>query len=346
MKKITGILAVAAMATSLFAADFSAGARLSGEVLKYDGNSEGVTAISIKGDNNPWNKPFALSVSSDVAGASWKFTDNVTVATGVTVDEKKGSVDVAKKGHVLATSNYQIWFKPVDMLTVKVGNIAESMNTESIDWGGRVLNYDSFGYECVVNTNGITFALSLVPGEGNSLITKAKGADVAVGEVNAYFAYGADFGTISAMADFKSTFKEIAIAAGYKNTFDPVTIFADVAFKTNTDSSVSGLVVDADAVYNQDAINFQAYVKADMANLSNIGDTLALTAIAKFTYALDAGKVYVYFKDGNLMAKDFACTVKPGFTGNVGAMGYEVAAQFDIAKKVTVSVPVSFDINF
>ena len=345
MKKIVGILAVAAMATSMFAADFSAGARLSGEVFKYDGNSEGVTALSIKGDNNPWNKPFALSVSSDVAGATWKFTDNVKVATDAKVDEK-GNVKVDTKDHVLATSNYQIWFKPVDMLTVKLGNIAESMNTESIDWGGRVLNYDSFGYEFVVNTNGITFALSLVPGEGNSLIKKAKGADVEVGEVNAYFAYGADFGTISAMADFKSTFKEIAIAAGYKNTFDPVTIFADVAFKTNTESKVSGLVVDADAVYNQDAINFQAYVKADMADLSNIGDTLALTAIAKFTYALDAGKVYVYFKDGNLMAKDFACTIKPGFTGNVGAMGYEVAAQFDIAKKVTVSVPVSFDINF
>ena len=55
---------------------------------------------------------------------------------------------------------------------------------------------------------------------------------------------------------------------------------------------------------------------------------------------------YLQFEDSNIMADDFACKIKPGVTGSVGIMNYEVAVQFDVAKKVNVSVPVNFAVNF
>ena len=71
-----------------------------------------------------------------------------------------------------------------------------------------------------------------------------------------------------------------------------------------------------------------------------------LLLLAKLSYKLDPGTVYLYFKDGDLMAEEFGCTIKPGFTGNVGIMSYEIAAQFDVSKKVNISVPVNFKVNF
>ena len=69
--------------------------------------------------------------------------------------------------------------------------------------------------------------------------------------------------------------------------------------------------------------------------------------IVKATYALDNGMTpYLYFKDANFMADDFACTIKPGFTASFGAMSYEMAVQFDIANKVNISVPVNFSVSF
>lgn len=325
MKKIVGILAAAAvLATSVFAADFTAGARLEGDLFTYDGASEGLSAVTIKGANNPWNAPFTLSVSSDRAGATWKFTDN-------------------KAEHGLATCEYGIWFKPFDIMTVKLGKIAESMNTDSIDWTNRVLNYDSFGYEGIIETNGIKVALAAVTGEDTYWFTKAKGADAALGEFNAFFSYGADFGTISAMFDANNTFKKIGAAIGYKKSMDALTFFVDAAFLKD---AANGIVANADVKYAKDAFGVEAYVKFSIGSLDAVSDTMGICAIAKATYALDKGTVYLYIKDGDFMAKDFAMTVKPGFTSSVGIMNYEIAAQFDIASKIKVSVPVNFSVNF
>ena len=73
---------------------------------------------------------------------------------------------------------------------------------------------------------------------------------------------------------------------------------------------------------------------------------MTLLALAKVSYTLDAGTVYLYFKDANLLADPFACTIKPGFTSKVSIMDYEIAVQFDVAKKIGISVPVNFKVNF
>ena len=202
----------------------------------------------LKNENNFWNAPLTLSISSDRAGGTFKMCD--------------ADSDTMKSG------KWAIWFKPMDMLKVNLGTIDKSMNTESIDWGGRVLNYDSFGASLDVNVDAFSATLAVVPGKAawwfdngmaalkDDVIKAAKelagydsmsdddkkafdegfanasGSDIKdmaealkieqnanFKTLNLYAQYAADFGTISAMLDFSENFKKTSIAAGYKNTF-------------------------------------------------------------------------------------------------------------------------------
>ena len=146
------------------------------------------------------------------------------------------------------------------------------------------------------------------------------------------------------MLDFSENFKKTSIAAGYKNTFGDITMFADAAVYLK--EKANAFAVDADVVYAKDALNAQAYVKFDAPFEGMKKETINVTTLAKVSYNLGSVTPYLYFKDANILASDFACTIKPGVTGSVGIMNYEVAAQFDIAKKVNISVPVNFAVNF
>lgn len=377
MKKIVGILLAGAMAFSAFAADLSGGVRLAGELFNYNGTSEEVKALRLQNENNFWDAPLTLSISSDRAGGTFKMCD--------------------KNSDTMISGDWAIWFKPMDMLQVNLGKIAKSMNTESIDWGGRVLNYDSFGASLDVNVDAFSATLSVVPGnnawwfdgaktaenkaakeaydkayaasikalnlpEGTDptdaekataeaagkaaekAVRKAGGFKNSFAELNLYAQYAADFGTISAMLDFSENFDKISVAAGYKNTFGDITMFADAA--VNLVKNANTFEVDADVVYAKDALNAQAYVKFD-APFEGMGkDTITVLTLAKVSYNLGSVTPYLYFKDANILADSFACTIKPGVTGSVGIMNYEVAVQFDIADKVNVAVPVNFAVNF
>ena len=324
MKKIVGILLAGALLTSAFAADLTGAVRLDGELFNYNGTSGEVKALMIKPNQQMYWGPLTLSVSSDRAGGTMKMCD-------------EGS-------DKLSVGKWAIWFKPMDMLKVNLGTIDKSMNTESIDWGGRVLNYDSFGASLDVNVDAFSATIAVVPGAGNYWMSKEDGADLVAGRLNLYAQYAADFGTISAMLDFSENFKKTSIAAGYKNTFGDITMFADAAVYLKENANT--FAVDADVVYAKDALNAQVYVKFDAPFEGIAKETIGLVTLAKVSYNLGSVTPYLYFKDANIFASDFACTIKPGVTGSVGIMNYEVAVQFDIAKKVNIAVPVNFSVNF
>ena len=83
MKKIVSILAVAAMAASMFAVDVSVTSKLSSTLFKYDGKAETVSALG--GLANAQTADYAtissMSVSTDNAGASIKFWGDKTPGT-------------------------------------------------------------------------------------------------------------------------------------------------------------------------------------------------------------------------------------------------------------------------
>jgi hypothetical protein len=395
MKKIVGILAAAALATSVFAVDFSGGVRLEGDLFNYNGEKETAQALMLKNCNQFWQAPLALSVTSDRAGATIKFTD--------------------KDSNAFETGKWAIWFKPMDMLQVNLGTISKFLHRETIDYTHSIFQDavdgsidDAFGASLDVNIDAFTMTVSVVPGNGDYWFKDGKSQqnakikeaydkylanpanydakeaydaldddaakeaamnawyaatvladptkeiaepDAALAQLNLYAGYTADFGEIIAMFNFADTFKDITMGAGYKNTFGDLTIWGDAGINmkkaTKDDDFVNQAAVAADVTYAKDALNAQACVKWLSGNLKDISsDTMKIYSVAKVAYTLDMGTVYLYFKDENLLAKDFAATIKPGFESDVGIMHYELAVQFDVAKKVTISVPVNFKVAF
>jgi hypothetical protein len=338
MKKIVGILAAAAIfATSVFAADVSAGVRIEGSLFDYKANGD-IAALTFKHKNEDYHKPVSFSISDDKAGATFHFTD--------------------QEGTTMTSTKWSIWFKPLDVLKITVGDWDANINVETIDYN-TYSKIGSAGYTLSLTpVDGLSFDLTFAPGwQGKSWLSKANGADAVVDELGLKIAYSADFGTIGAIFDAKKTFEEIKFGAGYKNTFDSLTMFVTF-LGWYVKPEFAKIRAEAYAEYAADAIKFQAFVAGgynmigfdplntwdfaycDAAKKAFVG------AKMKFSYSMDAGTFYVYVKDENFLADAFAMQIKPGFAYNVGCMSGDIAVQFDIANKVAVSVPVSFAVSF
>ena len=198
MKKIVGILAAAAvLATSVFAADVSAKVRLDGEIFNYDG-----TAVNEKDDYagafrmlrttsqaRPYWSPYVtLSTSTDDAGAQILFIEEEDAGRNIQMDRSN------------------VWFKPLDMLTVKVGWQDFTMNKESIDYNPNPTGTEGWGYGIGYAQDAISANVYLATGNGGYFfedpIAKygtAEKTEAYIKELYVNGAYAADFGTISAM---------------------------------------------------------------------------------------------------------------------------------------------------
>jgi hypothetical protein len=314
MKKIVGIIAAVAMAASVFAVDFTAGARVEGDLFSYNGNTKTISALSLSQVNQDYHKPFNFTVSGDRAGATVKIK-TVSRATG-------------------DNSTYNIWFKPFDAVKVEFGSVSLAMHTETMGWYRRILNYDTWGYKAAATFGGATVTLALIP--TGSWFTKADGVDAVIGETNIAVEYNADFGNLMAMADFSNSFDTIKVAAGYKGSFGAISFFVDYMF---TKAAANSNNITADFKYAQDAITFEAYTNIGIAN------STSAQVVARFSYAFDTFNSYLEFDSGDVLADPFNATIKADISGNLGAMAWEVAAQYAIGSK-TFSIPFNVAVAF
>ena len=332
MKKIITGIAALAMLTSVFAVDFTAGFQLKGEVFSFDGASKDVGVFKLSHENTKDDKPFIFSVSSEKAGGTLKF------------------YDAANDGNIVA-NYWNIWFKPLDMLKIDLGNHDTKLNCESITyWRGKVLGTSDWGVKATFNLDALSISAMLNAKNGEWWAAKPDAGDFALGETALYASYGADFGTISALFIANDTFKDIAIGAGYKNTFGSITMFADAAFNYKK-AGANTLAVDADVKYAQDALSAEAYVKWTAKNIESINkDTMEIMAQAKVGYNVTGGNVYIKFVDLNVL--DFLGgsnldTLELGFDGNMGSMSYNIAAKVSSnAGKIKFSVPFWVRLGF
>jgi len=344
MKKIVGILAAAALATSVFAADVSAKVLLNGELLNVAGSN--VSAASI--NHNPdqaWNPVFKLAVSGDNYGAETSF---YTTAWD------------SDKGWRLASKTMKIWFKPIDVLKIQVGNVDAATFNETIGYS-KMMNYDEWGYQVEFASNGFTLNVGLhSPNAGDSWLYTTAAGKTKVRGIGAKVGYSADFGNIIAYFNFNGSASvgeapntvaanAIDLAAGYKNKFGDLSIFADAGMKMTLpevgDAGI-GIYGDFDVNYAKDALWAEAYALFSMKDVKATTDPIAVKTIAKISYQLDPCKVYAYFEDNNWAASTFGATFKFGATGSVGAASWDVAAQIGVASTTTFSIPVEFKVEF
>ena len=338
MKKIVGILSAAAvLAASVFAADVSAKVKLDGSLFNLK-DDKSINALTIQHNSDEsWNPVIAMSVNGDVAGAE------TSIYMGT-----YGKNGAWNNAYAMGIKTFKIWFSPLDGLKVNLGNVGTNLNQESINYSGTDSGVDSEGFGISYNKDAIGIDLILAPGWGKNWFSKADGQDASVAETYFKFQYnGGDIGTINAMFDAKDTFKTLKFGAGYKNTFSGITVFENVLgyvgnekfTKVRSETSASG---------NVDALSWSVWLPVDI----NLGDkvTVGVGTIAKATYNAGPCSIYLYLETADWLAdnlaKGSAITVKPGVTGNVGTMSYEVAVETKINDPFSLSVPVIFTVSF
>ena len=189
MKKIIGIIAAVAMATSVFAADVSAGTKIKGDLFNY-GTDGTMKLFSENNDSHDYANPnFVFGIAGDKAGATLKITTDGNTSP--------------------AQTTQTIWFKPVDALKITAGNFDVALNKEQIDWTESVTALGGNGYLVSFNASGFGLDIGLHGNNGGAYwLTKAKDTEDAAGNTvkgalsikRAFVkaSYGADFGNIGA----------------------------------------------------------------------------------------------------------------------------------------------------
>ena len=344
MKKIVGIIAAVAMAASVFAIEFTGGMRLEGSLFGY-GADGSITALKLNHVNQDYHKPFVFSVNGDEAGAQLKITE------GDSATEK--------------TSAWNIWFKPVDALKIYLGAYDTNIFTESIDWTGSLTQVSGYGYGFQIAAGALNWDVILGGGNGNDWLSVPKGGDAVVKDFYTRITFGGDFGNAGAFFYANDTFKNMKFGAGYKGSAGDVGFFFNfIGFVANEEfakiraeadvtmalGSIGWqLFIDGGYNLNASAAGVTAMAGTDSWRLSggaNAAEKAFVGFVTKFSIPVDAFGFYVYIKDNDLLADQFAMEIKPGFTTNVGACAIEVAIDVNIADKVGFSVPVNFGVNF
>jgi hypothetical protein len=371
MKKIVGIMAAAAIATSVFAADVSASTKLKGTLFSYD-NAKTFSLLSQVNDSHDYANPnMTFSVSDDKAGATIKLTTD-------------------GKDEAVKQTTQTIWFKPVDAVKITVGNFDQALNKEQIKWTESAANLGGNGFLCSVNVEGFGLDIGLEKADGDPQYWFSKKDADDDPTIYPFFikaSYAADFGSIAGFVDFNHcarnkiyaghdylfagyfegdtwkpaagyTLKDGAImdtffGAGYNNTFNGINVFVNVlGYMCDKFEWVRPEVYVAGSA---DAFSYKLFAAPTIfmdADWKDANDkSLDLQVLAYAQYALDATTVYARFDDVNVLAKKFTSEIRLGATGSVGGMGYNTWLQINTGKgddqdKVDICVPFELTYNF
>ena len=354
MKKIVGILAVAAMATSLFAVDVSA--RLVEKGSLAGGVQDGATYLFGMGKTHQKdNDLLEFQVASDNAGAFFRLWADL------------GDDEAVK----LRQANF--WFKPVDMLKVTIGRSAPGLYTERLDWwkvgtGVKIEDYCGWGgpgrYSSALDGYGVMLELTpvdglfltaqVIPGVGKAFFTKPNEGDAT------YAAYGimAKYqitDALSAGAQFrdngKDSWKLIRAGVEFGNWGTAYYGFLQPVFLLNNkakDSGLDGITIDNYFSYNFGFMNLQARIPVTIRLTGDDGDTSYIVYNIKASFPQSGWTPYVQISsldlddDGTftncgttrsaIRFDDFKfnTSLKFGASLNVGAVGLDVAAVVNI----------------
>ena len=384
MKKIVGILAAAAIATSVFAADVSASTKLDGAIFSYDGDSKAFSLLGeFNGSHVYANPNMTFSISDDKAGATIKLTTDTDKAGIMDKWNPDGDGNAALGKTVVGLESQTIWFKPIDALKITLGNVDVALNKESIKWTESAYavgdGQDRAGYAFSIGVDAFSLDLGM-QAWNTTWFDKIDGEDdPRIGETFVKAAYSADFGTIGAYVELNrfsvdgkgrrsygqwerlfnlqpkddGAIKDVVFAAGYRNNFDGIDLFVNVG--GYMDDKFEWVRPEIFVGGNVDAFGYKAFVAPTIFTDADYKDTLdnplELQLLVRVQYALDAATVYARFDDVDILAKKFTSELRFGAEGSLGCMGYDIWLQVntgcgDEQDKVNISLPFQLKVNF
>ncbi len=188
MKKIVGILGAAVMlASSVFAADMAAKVYMTGNVAGGTFNGDATEAYfwNLTKQDQKDADALVISTNGDKSGANFQFWYNY---------DGSGSANL-----VVRSTN--LWFKPIDMVKVIVGDVSESNYKEHIDWwkvakGEAASAHQTYTWSSYATVEGSGLAVEVTPIDGltvNAGVAPGAGTnwmDISKSGVS-YLAYGA-----------------------------------------------------------------------------------------------------------------------------------------------------------
>jgi hypothetical protein len=324
------------VAGAAFAADASAKVKIDGSLFNY-ANDGTISGLKINHQQESWNPILDFKFSGEKAGTEIKFYN----FSGTWDGNGYTSTQAASTIHDVAWST---WFKPFDIAKVTVGEWSTNLNQETIDWSNTDSGCDDYGYAAGISSNGFSFDVGLLGGQGKYWFAKADGSDATIGTTYFKVAYGADFGTVNAMFDYKGK-DDMKFGAGYNGKAGPVSFFVNaLGYYTTKFTKVR---VEPFVAYSNGALSLKLFAPVTYDLTASSNATSVFTTF-KATYSIGSVTPFFYFKSANLLAGDkIALEFKPGIDGSVGEMGYEVALDVNVASgKTTVDVPVWFSVAF
>ena len=352
MKKIVGILTVAAMATSMFAADVAARVVMEGSLAGGDKNSTYVWQLNQKEQKDA--DAAIIEVNGDKAGAKFQLWYKYT---GADADLK-----------VRSTS---LWFKPVDSVKVTLGDVSSgAWFGNTLDYwknpvGSSAAAYNSWRarYSSYATVEGAGIMVEVTPVEGLTI-----NGGITAGAGNSFFKKAGDTTTVAKYGigamynipnmpltigatyrdDGKGADKLVSVGAKYGNAYsDPfhTSINARMRFENK---KMAGVTIDNYFKYASGALN--ACLRAPVT--IRLGDDSSYMSFSgKVSYAVEGYVPYFMFGsdlDNNAatLLDKFADTLElqfqPGVTFNVGACSLDVGARINKAKDNSISWSVPF----
>lgn len=369
MKKIVGIIAAAAMATSVFAVDLNSMIQFDGDLMNYDG--EDFKALMLK-DYDPRGDSdyvWKMSASGDKAGAEiWYWssaTDNL--ASGATLQ------------------NYKVWFKPIDQLKVTVGKVyASSIANPQFGWWAKH-DLASYGYMFDVALDSVSFTAMLAPGakdywlepSKDYLFTSNQGWGSYDGKLGAFWLDSkfsiADAGQFQVFVTSGATIGPHGYSTWYttplafgvawnKMPYMQTGFYADVVASLGYDTTSSETIkpLGFQGIDSQFGGQYIANgIKLQLTNLvqyrkmnahysaDNDGSGFCYGFEFKGAYALDGAEPYIQI-DGYDVMSGKSITVDLGASFNVGGASMYAALELPISfedYKFTFSVPCEITFN-
>lgn len=310
-----GIAAIA-MAASMFAVDLAARVYMTGDVISgssADGSS--VEVFKLKSANQKDADALVLSGNLDNAGAQFQFWYNYNGTDGMTS---------------LSIRSANLWFKPIDMLKITVGDLSvgtlkEMLHwwkdpiganyTESTSWSGKYSSY------ATVEAAGINFDLTpidgllitagIAPGCDNAWLTLGDSTNVLAYGVGAtYNLQGATDLPISIAASWrdagKGNTKVLAIGGSYGSAWsDGLYAMLNARFNISAndhawwsstgDVTFRGVALDNYFKFTAGAFVAQLRAPVIIRFSGNDDDPSYMEFSAKVQYALDGFTPYFLF---------------------------------------------------
>lgn len=376
-----GIAAVAC-AASMFAVDISSTVKMDTTIVGNNGDA--VEFLKVNKKDQKDSDALIFSASTDKAGGQFQLWYNFDGTDGQndykdwTKAEKGTSAGAWEDNnlevgpHGLRIRSVNVWFKPIDMIKVTVGNINMESYKERIFWwhgvrGGK--DWTGFGGDYIAGVGakaeitpieGLAIEVGVLPGIDTAFISTAKNYGYKGYGVKAKYSLEALSVTGIFVDNGKDANKFAGIGADFGNWGTPYYGFANVGLFLNKDGLV-GFALDDYISYRIDAFTIQAHIPFVMFKeldswVPQAGKWRpAMFVSVKALYAMDGFTPYLLITnepDGaaNQWKLDdfkFVMTFQPGVTFNVGTAAFDIAARIDVeeGKDVSWKVPCGITVG-